>query len=267
MNHPQWWLFGVAFLLGLVLTFALMIRRVTREVPVSALTDAASVGKPGTDAESQVSTTTIPVADEAATTRIPVAGEKAPTTKTTAPGAAAPPATDPASESETRIPAVQETSTTEIPAAEVDSTTVHGKRRRWWIISAVVVAAVGAGGVVLAESQHPPTPAAPASTSSTDTTPGLVTNSSLAGLLLPAQQVADIIGARRIGKDTTVAALLSNSSRLIAEEECIGAWTPAQQGVYNSTGPVGAQVDVLTADEVPLRHIAYQSVIEYPFPR
>ncbi len=36
MNHPQWWLIVVAFLLGLVLTFALMIRRVSREVPVGA---------------------------------------------------------------------------------------------------------------------------------------------------------------------------------------------------------------------------------------
>lgn len=36
MTHPQWWLIVVAFLLGLVLTFASMIRRVSRDVPVGA---------------------------------------------------------------------------------------------------------------------------------------------------------------------------------------------------------------------------------------
>ena len=34
MGHVNYWLLGVSFLLGLVLTFALTIRRVTREVPV-----------------------------------------------------------------------------------------------------------------------------------------------------------------------------------------------------------------------------------------
>jgi len=35
MRDVNWWLFAFAFLLGLVLTLALMIRKVTREVPVS----------------------------------------------------------------------------------------------------------------------------------------------------------------------------------------------------------------------------------------
>ena len=35
MGHVNYWLVGVAFLLGLLLTFALTIRRVKREVPVS----------------------------------------------------------------------------------------------------------------------------------------------------------------------------------------------------------------------------------------
>ena len=34
MGHVDYWLVGVSFLLGLVLTFALTVRRVTREVPV-----------------------------------------------------------------------------------------------------------------------------------------------------------------------------------------------------------------------------------------
>ncbi len=36
MNDVNWWLMALAFLLGLVLTLAFMIRRVTREVPVYA---------------------------------------------------------------------------------------------------------------------------------------------------------------------------------------------------------------------------------------
>ena len=34
MEDVNWWLMVLSFLLGLLLTFALMIRRVTREVPV-----------------------------------------------------------------------------------------------------------------------------------------------------------------------------------------------------------------------------------------
>ncbi|HEX5142812.1 MAG TPA: hypothetical protein VFW21_02980 [Mycobacterium sp.] len=36
MHDLNWWLMGLAFLLGLLLTFAFMIRPVTREVPVYA---------------------------------------------------------------------------------------------------------------------------------------------------------------------------------------------------------------------------------------
>jgi hypothetical protein len=36
MNDVNWWLMALSFLLGLVLTFAFMIRRVTREVPIYA---------------------------------------------------------------------------------------------------------------------------------------------------------------------------------------------------------------------------------------
>ena len=35
MPDLNWWLMALAFLLGLLLTFAMMIRRVTREVPVT----------------------------------------------------------------------------------------------------------------------------------------------------------------------------------------------------------------------------------------
>lgn len=36
VDDVNWWLMALSFLLGLVLTFAFMIRRVTREVPIYA---------------------------------------------------------------------------------------------------------------------------------------------------------------------------------------------------------------------------------------
>jgi hypothetical protein len=58
MSHVNGWLLGFAFLLGLLLTFALTIRRVKREVPVSSSVGAASAGT----AESETPTTTLPAA-------------------------------------------------------------------------------------------------------------------------------------------------------------------------------------------------------------
>ena len=45
MSDVNWWLMALAFLLGMLLTFAMMIRRVTREVP---MTVSASAGASGT---------------------------------------------------------------------------------------------------------------------------------------------------------------------------------------------------------------------------
>lgn len=46
VDDVNWWLMALSFLLGLVLTFAFMIRRVTREVPIYA-----ALGRgPGVDA-------------------------------------------------------------------------------------------------------------------------------------------------------------------------------------------------------------------------
>ncbi|MFM8598835.1 MAG: hypothetical protein ACKOB8_07490 [Mycobacterium sp.] len=48
MKDVNWWLMTLAFLLGLLLTFAMMIRRVTREVPVTATVSATLAGAAGT---------------------------------------------------------------------------------------------------------------------------------------------------------------------------------------------------------------------------
>jgi hypothetical protein len=58
MGHANCLLLWVAFLLGLVLTFALTIRRVTREVPVRSSAGAATAAA----AEPESPTTKLPVA-------------------------------------------------------------------------------------------------------------------------------------------------------------------------------------------------------------
>jgi hypothetical protein len=76
MGHANCWLLGVAFVLGLLLTFALTIRRVKREVPVSSSAGAATAGA----AESESPTTKLPAA--AAAAAAPVKGpSEAETTK------------------------------------------------------------------------------------------------------------------------------------------------------------------------------------------
>jgi hypothetical protein len=63
-HHVNHWLLGVAFVLGLVLTFALTIRRVKREVPVrssSLPADAAAAAAPA-KSPSEAETTKIKAA-------------------------------------------------------------------------------------------------------------------------------------------------------------------------------------------------------------
>jgi uncharacterized membrane protein ArfC len=93
VNHVHWWLFALSFVTGFVLTLALTVRPVKRQVPVKA-----SAGK---SAKSEPPTTKIPAATESPTTKIPVTKE-APTTK---------------------IPAAEESPTTKIHVAKESPTT------------------------------------------------------------------------------------------------------------------------------------------------
>jgi uncharacterized membrane protein ArfC len=88
MQSVNWWLMVLAFLLGLVLTFFLVVRRVKREVPEYATLGAGAgaagaaggiataklTGKAGV-ADDDVATTKVPTveadADDAATRRVP----------------------------------------------------------------------------------------------------------------------------------------------------------------------------------------------------
>ncbi|HUL99863.1 MAG TPA: hypothetical protein VLU24_10730 [Mycobacterium sp.] len=54
MNDVNWWLMGLAFLLGLLLTFAFMIRRVKREVPIYAESSSGTRGRVATIEEPDV---------------------------------------------------------------------------------------------------------------------------------------------------------------------------------------------------------------------
>jgi uncharacterized membrane protein ArfC len=101
VNHVHWWLFALSFAMGLLLTLALILRPVKRQVPV---------GK-SEPTEPEPSTTKIPVPKEAPTTRIPVAKE-APTTRIRV--AKEPPTT--------RIPVPREPPTTKIPVARESPT-------------------------------------------------------------------------------------------------------------------------------------------------
>lgn len=59
MHDVNWWLMSLAFLLGLLLTLAMMIRRVTREVPVThALAATAAAATAGTVATKAVAKAT-----------------------------------------------------------------------------------------------------------------------------------------------------------------------------------------------------------------
>jgi uncharacterized membrane protein ArfC len=105
VNHVHWWLFALSFAMGLVLTLALIVRPVKRQVPV---------GK-SEPTESEPETTRIRVAKEPPTTRIRVAKEP-PTTKIRiakeAPTTRIPVAKEPPT---TKIPVTRESPTRKIP--------------------------------------------------------------------------------------------------------------------------------------------------------
>lgn len=49
MHDPNYWLVAVAFVLGLLLTFVLTIRRVKREVPVAAKPELPAAKTPAAE--------------------------------------------------------------------------------------------------------------------------------------------------------------------------------------------------------------------------
>jgi hypothetical protein len=56
MPELNWWLMALAFLLGLLLTSAMMIRRVTREVPVTGAVRRDVEESPASETETETET-------------------------------------------------------------------------------------------------------------------------------------------------------------------------------------------------------------------
>ncbi|WP_369830755.1 hypothetical protein [Mycobacterium sp. 1245805.9] len=99
MDHVHWWLFALSFVTGLVLTLALRVRPVKRQVPVGATSAHGAT----TDTEPERPTTVIPVEQET----VPVAEERPTTTISAQHDLLSP-----------KPPAAEEPATTKIPAAE-----------------------------------------------------------------------------------------------------------------------------------------------------
>ena len=85
MSDVNWWLMALAFVLGLVLTFALTVRRVTREVPVyealgrgPAVTAPTVAGVPAS-ATAAATTTTTAAAPTTTTSALPTVARPMPT--------------------------------------------------------------------------------------------------------------------------------------------------------------------------------------------
>jgi uncharacterized membrane protein ArfC len=73
MNHVHWWLFGLSFAMGLVLTLALLGRPVKREVPLEVPVDNSVIPDPPTTRiVTESPTTKISTDVESQTTKIPV---------------------------------------------------------------------------------------------------------------------------------------------------------------------------------------------------
>ena len=173
MNHPHWWLIGMAVALGFLVTFGLTIRRVRREVPVGVSTS---------------------------------------------------------------------------------------RRWPWWALGGVLLAAgLAIAGTSAVDARH-----RGSSTSSTASPAAPVAAPTLAGLLLPVDQVAGIVGAAKMDRVGGGSALIPDTQPGIAEADCLSAWNAGQHSVFAGTGETGVFSQTLRAQEKPVRHFASQAVIAYP---
>jgi uncharacterized membrane protein ArfC len=96
MNHVHWWLFGLSFVMGLILTLSLIITSAKRQAPIRMSTNGPAKSEPPTTKipVTEQRTTTIPVAEQR-TTKIPVTEQRT-----------------------TKIPIAKELPTTKIPVSQ-----------------------------------------------------------------------------------------------------------------------------------------------------
>lgn len=96
MNHVHWWLFGLSFAAGLILTLSLISTSAKRQAPVRISTDSPTKSEPPT--------TTIPVTKQRTTT-IPVTEQRTTTVPVT-------------EQRTTKIPIAKEVPTNKIPVSQ-----------------------------------------------------------------------------------------------------------------------------------------------------
>jgi tRNA A-37 threonylcarbamoyl transferase component Bud32 len=122
--------------------------------------------------------------------------------------------------------------------------------RRRMVIGAVVgVAVVGAAAVIAGTTltgRSSETAAAPSEPTSSAAGPagGPVRLTALAGLLLPADDAAPLMGKQSLGSVSTFPVPLDNSAAL-DDKECVGIWLPGDKATYVGSGFEGTQIEVL----------------------
>ncbi|OBF79906.1 hypothetical protein A5791_10220 [Mycobacterium sp. 852002-51163_SCH5372311] len=139
-------------------------------------------------------------------------------------------------------------------------------RGRWLAAATalLVVAATAIGVTLLARSGRHATPATATPTSST--TPPTVGASALLGLILPAQQAADIIGAPKMVVTRSLGQVADDSGAetLFGKDvDCVGAFLPAQHSTYANTGWTAARVQDLSDGNATPMYAVYQAVITF----
>ncbi|WP_375488031.1 serine/threonine-protein kinase PknH/PknJ, partial [uncultured Mycobacterium sp.] len=153
---------------------------------------------------------------------------------------------------------------------------VKPRRRRRRLIAAAVAAVVVLVGATVAAiglthrtDQHrsPAASATPASTTPAKPPPPPpppLPPSTLDSLLLPPEQVANIMGASNLVVYKSLDALIDDSA-IIAQKNCIGAWAPAQHAVYVGSGWTGARAQAVhEPGEVAVNYEIIQAVVALP---
>lgn len=221
MIHAQWWLIILAFVLGLVMTFALTIRRVKRDVPVGAWAGGAAGARS-------------PVAVEDDTTRV-LAQPEAPTRTLT-------------DDAPTEFISTGDAPTSVIPKADRSAAKMA---RMWWAVSGVVLVATlaAAGTTLFVRSQHRPVAAEPGANVSTAKGAPTVYAAALPGLLLSPQQLADMIGAPKMVVHSSVDMPQDDRGADVLfgkNADCLGGLRPAIHSAYANTGWNAARIQGLT---------------------
>lgn len=151
---------------------------------------------------------------------------------------------------------------------------VRSRRRRRRLILAALIAVVvlaGAGVSTITLGRHSDghaKPVAPSAAPTASTPPPApvapLPPKVLDGLLLTTEQVAQIMGASQLAIHKAVDTLIDETA-VIAQKNCIGAYAPAQAGVYANTGWTAARAQAVhEPGDIPIAFEILQAVVEFP---